>query len=97
MDPVDLRIVGALDKDGRKPFSRVANELGVNSRLVQRRVANMLKSGFIRNFSVTFDTSLLGLGEAVCDAYLHAGAIVEEVRGSLLKIPAVSRVLTLVG
>lgn len=97
MDPVDLRILGALDRNARKSFARIASELGITSRRVQRRVSDMIKSGFIRDFSVIFDMSLLGLGEAVCDAYLHAGAPVEEVRNGLLNIGTVSRVLTLVG
>ena len=97
MDPVDLRILGALDRDARKSFTRIASDLGISSRLVQRRVTSMIKSGFIRDFSVEFDMFLLGLGEAVCDAYLQAGASVEEVRNNLLKISTVSRIITLIG
>ena len=64
MDPVDLRIIASVDRDARKSFGRIASELGISSRLVQRRVAKMIRSGFIRGFDVIFDTSLVGLGEA---------------------------------
>ena len=97
MDPVDLRIIGSLDGDARKSFAQIASELGISSRLVQRRVANMIRSGFIRGFDVIFDTSLVGLGEATCDAYLRGKTSVEEVRNNLLKLPAINQVLTLVG
>jgi DNA-binding Lrp family transcriptional regulator len=97
MDPVDLRIIASLDRDARKSYAQIASELGITSRLVQRRVAKMMRSGFIRGFDVIFDTSLVGLGEATCDAYLRGKTSIEEVRNNLLKYPAISQILTLLG
>lgn len=41
LDPVDLRLLHALQIDGRAAFSRIADVLGVSDRTVARRFGRL--------------------------------------------------------
>jgi len=97
MDPVDLKIVQQLDRNCRESFGFIGGVVGVPARTVQRRVAKMLRIGFIRSFEVMVDPASLDLGEAVCDIQVTVDAKKEEVRNRLLKIPNVTEVISLAG
>jgi Lrp/AsnC family transcriptional regulator, leucine-responsive regulatory protein len=97
VDPVDLKIVQQLDRNCRDSFAFIGGVVGVPARTVQRRVAKMVRNGFIRSFEVVVDPASLDLGEAVCDIQVTADAKKEEVRNRLLKIPNVTEVISLAG
>ena len=97
VDPVDLKIVQQLDRNCRDSFAFIGGVVGVPARTVQRRVAKMVRIGFIRSFEVVVDPASLDLGEAVCDIQVTADAKKEEVRNRLLKIPNVTEVISLAG
>ena len=81
IDALDRRIVDALVRDGRRPFVRIAAELGVSEASIRQRVARLTADGVMQITAVTnplklgFGTvSMIGLtvdkarlGEA-CDA-----------------------------
>jgi DNA-binding Lrp family transcriptional regulator len=48
LDDVDRRIVGALQVDGRAPWSRVARAIGEHERSVSRRATRLLSDGVVR-------------------------------------------------
>ena len=97
MDGFDFRIVQLLDRNSRESFARIAGAVGLTSRTVQRRVARMVETGFIRGFDVMVEPSSLDLGEAVCDVQIKANAKKEEVRKRMLEIPNLNEIITLVG
>lgn len=97
MDPLDLKIVHQLDRNCRDSFAFIGGIVGVSSRTVQRRVARMLRTGFLRSFEIILDPSALDLGEAVCDIQVKADVKKEEVRKRLFKIANVSEVISLAG
>jgi len=45
--PLDYQIVRSLKDDSRKATSQVADELGVSAKTVRRRLANIVKNGFV--------------------------------------------------
>lgn len=61
LDPVDRAIVDVLHRDGRAPWSRVADQVGVSAATVRRRYETMHSQGAIRVIGAT-DVARLGLG-----------------------------------
>ncbi|MEV7548630.1 Lrp/AsnC family transcriptional regulator [Amycolatopsis sp. NPDC089917] len=53
MDPLDLRVVGALQVDGRASWRRIAEVLGAPERTVARRGARLLENGTVTVIAVT--------------------------------------------
>src|ERR1700747_1769764 len=44
IDEIDQRIIEALQQDGRRPFTRLASDLGISEASVRQRVANLLNT-----------------------------------------------------
>ncbi|MFE7625384.1 Lrp/AsnC family transcriptional regulator [Streptomyces sp. NPDC057509] len=62
LDALDLRLLHALQLDGRAPFSRIADVLGVSDRTVARRFGKLRAAGIARVAGVT-DSRRLGHAE----------------------------------
>ena len=60
IDALDIKIVKALQADGRKPISRIAKEVNSNEATVRRRLERLLKTGIIERFTVVLDYRKLG-------------------------------------
>ncbi len=60
IDLFDLKILKVLNKDGRKPYRAIAEELGVSDATVRNRINRMLKQGVIKQFNVLVDYHKLG-------------------------------------
>jgi Lrp/AsnC family transcriptional regulator, regulator for asnA, asnC and gidA len=61
VDDLDLRIIGALQLDGRRPVADIARELGVPKSTVQRRLDTLIRQKIIM-VAAYADSSKLGLG-----------------------------------
>jgi Lrp/AsnC family transcriptional regulator, regulator for asnA, asnC and gidA len=48
LDDVDKRIIGALQADGRRPYSRIAAELGVSESVVRYRAQRLEQAGVLQ-------------------------------------------------
>jgi Lrp/AsnC family transcriptional regulator for asnA, asnC and gidA len=48
IDEVDKRIIGALQADGRRPYSRIAAELGVSESVVRYRATRLEEAGILQ-------------------------------------------------
>ncbi|MDQ0252934.1 Lrp/AsnC family transcriptional regulator for asnA, asnC and gidA [Evansella vedderi] len=48
IDDIDLQIISHLQKDGRKTFKDIANEIGVAERTIRTRVANLRENGTLQ-------------------------------------------------
>jgi Lrp/AsnC family transcriptional regulator for asnA, asnC and gidA len=59
VDPVDRRIVAALQRDGRRPFTAIARDLGISEAAVRQRVARLQAAGVMQVVAVA-DPMTLG-------------------------------------
>src|SRR3712207_9104658 len=59
VDGVDRRIVAALQRDGRRPFTSIAKELGLSEAAVRQRVARLQAAGIMQVVAVA-DPMTLG-------------------------------------
>ncbi len=97
LDAVDLQIVAELDLNSRASFSDIAKKLRLTRRTIQRRVAKLQKTGFIRSFEILFDQTALGLAQAVCNLRVRSNHGLNTVRERILNVEGVTEVLTFIG
>jgi len=53
IDDFDRQIIGALKEDGRMPFARIADRLGVSPGMVRQRVHRLIQDGVLQIVAVT--------------------------------------------
>ena len=53
IDEIDLRIIEALQLDGRRPFTKLAAELGISEASVRQRVANLVNTQVMQIVAIT--------------------------------------------
>lgn len=53
IDEVDQRIIEALQQDGRRPFTKIAADLGISEASVRQRVANLISTHVMQIVAVT--------------------------------------------
>src|SRR5215472_9978616 len=75
IDEIDQRIIEALQLDGRRPFTRLAAELGISEASVRQRVANLINTHVMQIVAVTNPVKL---------GYTMAGMIGIRVSGDRL-------------
>lgn len=59
LDRTDLEILRLLVENARRPFSEIAEHVGLSSPTVSNRVTRLEKQGIIRNFTVDIDRTKL--------------------------------------
>ncbi len=52
-DDLDYEIISLLQKDGRRPYKEIANDLGVSIGTVHNRISKLKKIEIINGFTVT--------------------------------------------
>lgn len=80
---LDMRIVAALRKDCRKSIADVANDVGVSSRTVTRRLDRMLEEGLV-DLVVPMDPTATGDIVSTVHLHLRDGASKKEVGARLI-------------
>lgn len=89
LDETDRQIVRLLLEDGRRPFSDIAEQVGLSAPAVSDRVDRLQETGLLRRFTVDLDRSMLregvpvlvdvrarpGHGDALRDALGDAAAV----------------------
>ena len=60
MDDLGEKIIEELSMDGRKPFSKIAEKLGVSTQTIMRKYNKMKKDGTIILSAITIDIERLG-------------------------------------
>jgi Lrp/AsnC family transcriptional regulator for asnA, asnC and gidA len=53
LDETDLKIMEALQKDGRVAFSQIAGQLGVSPGMIRQRYGRLVDQGFLRVVAIT--------------------------------------------
>ncbi len=91
LDSYDIRILEHLEKDGKKPFSQIAEELDISNTMVHQRVTRLKKEGILKHHSIVIDEKLLGFEwGAFTGITLHDGSDTYQVIEELKKIPEVT-------
>ncbi len=65
LDAIDLRILNALQEDGRLTNSDLADRVGLSASPCLRRVRRLEQEGFIRAYRAVVDREAVGLGLTV--------------------------------
>ncbi|MEE1655789.1 Lrp/AsnC family transcriptional regulator [Microvirga sp. CF3062] len=65
LDAIDLRILGALQGDGRLSNQELADQVGLSPSPCLRRVRRLERDGFIRTYRAVLDRESVGLGLTV--------------------------------
>ncbi len=53
IDEIDQRIIEALQQDGRRPFTKIAADMGISEASVRQRVANLINTQVMQIVAVT--------------------------------------------
>jgi Lrp/AsnC family leucine-responsive transcriptional regulator len=61
LDEIDLKIVRALQMDGRMPVQELAEKVGLSASPCARRVRLLEKAGIIKGYAAIIDASKVGL------------------------------------
>ena len=60
LDITDFRIIRCLNKDARRTYTDIAEEVGVSDTTVRKRVQRMLDEGIIKQFNLLLDYHKIG-------------------------------------
>lgn len=92
LDEVDKKIIEALRKDARTPFTEIGKELGISDATVHIRVKKMRKAGIIKKYTLVINESVYE-SRVVCYMLINAKhGKVEEVSKQIAAIGKVSMV-----
>ncbi len=92
LDETDRRILELLAADARRPYSDIADDVGLSAPAVSDRVANLQDSGVIERFTVDIDRSRLREGANVLVELSVPPGEVEAVREAVGAADAVEHV-----
>ena len=95
LDEVDRRIIDQLQEEGRRPFTRIARDVGVSEANVRQRVAALTERGVIQIVAATSPIAL-GMIQAFISVRL-SGAGLEEASDRIAAIPEVDYVAVCTG
>jgi len=95
LSDLDKRIIEHLQEDGRRPFTQIANALGVSEAAVRARTNRLVERGFLQIVGVA-DPEKLGFQQALIGVRCQPGRIVE-VAEALAGLPEVDYVVITAG
>lgn len=89
LDDIDREILRLLLEDGRRPFSEIADTVGLSAPAVSDRVDRLKDIGLVRRFTADIDRSLLEEGVPVLVSVDTAPGAAPGVRDELAGVDAV--------
>lgn len=60
LDDLDVRILSLLQRDARTPYKKMAEELGITTPTVRKRIKDLFNLGVIRRFTTVLNDEKLG-------------------------------------
>jgi Lrp/AsnC family transcriptional regulator, regulator for asnA, asnC and gidA len=96
VDAVDRRIVAALQRDGRRPFTSIGRELGLSEAAVRQRVARLQATGIMQVVAVA-DPMALGYQAIAMVAISVDGRARKQVAEAVGRLPEVSYLVLVAG
>ena len=95
LSPLDKRIIEHLQEDGRRPFTQIANALGVSEAAVRARTNRLVERGFLQIVGVA-DPEKLGFQQALIGVRCEPGKLLE-VAEKLAELTEVDYVVVTAG
>jgi Lrp/AsnC family transcriptional regulator, regulator for asnA, asnC and gidA len=97
LDETDFEIIKRLTKNGRMPFSKIAQEMGLSTNTIVRRYEKLVKSKIMK-VSIQVNPTELGF-QAILDLNLAVSnqSEIDTIADKLSKIPGVSYIVKLGG
>lgn len=90
LDTYDRKILSALEKDGKKPFSTIATELDISHTMVGQRVNRLKELDILKGNTIILDEAKIGYDwGAFSGIVLKEDSKTEQVIESLKAIPEV--------
>ena len=98
LDAYDRRILKALEMDGKRPFSKIASDLGISNTMVHQRVLRMKELKVLKGTTIILDEKKLGFEwGAFTGLVLKEDAQSDEIIEALKKIPQVTECYYITG
>jgi len=97
IDDLDLKIIKALQKEGRASFREMAERLNIAEGTVYNRVNKLQDMGVIKGFLPDIDFSKIGYDLAALIGIIVEGGQLSEVEANIAKSPNVSAVYDVTG
>lgn len=95
LDPANRAIIESLQQDGRRPYSQIADEVGLSEAAVRRRVQQLRDNGVIQIVAVT-DPLQLGFNREALIGIRVEGDV-RRVADKLVDLPEVDSVVICAG
>ena len=90
LDQLDKKILSALIKDGKTPYTDLAKQLFVSSGTIHVRMKKMEQMGIVKGSHLDVDYSMLGYDiTAFLGIYLEKSSLYDDVAKLLVTIPEV--------
>jgi len=83
LDPLDMKIIRALQKDSRTPFAEIAENLNVSPGKVQARYKKMRDSGLIKGSTLILNMNTLGTAVVASIGVKALESDLEEVKNHI--------------
>ena len=96
MDKLDLSILACLQRNGRMPYTEIAQEVGVSEGTVRNRVARLIKNRTIHIVGL-IDPSQLGFDAPAMIGVSIQGGNIETTASEILNFPEVSYLIMVSG
>jgi Lrp/AsnC family transcriptional regulator for asnA, asnC and gidA len=96
LDDVDRRVIAALQTDGRRPYSRIAADLGVSESVVRYRVQRLEEAGVLQVVGIA-DPLRLGFDRMALVGIRVRPGMVREVCQRVVELPETSYVVMVAG
>ena len=98
MDAIDDELLRLLVDDGRRTFSDMAQQVGLSTGAVKRRVDRLREAGVILGFTTRVDPAKVGWKvEAFTEVRYVGSTRVEDIVGTARTLPEVQAVYTIAG
>ena len=98
MDDLDHRIVEALLRDGRSPYTDIAGVVGLSVSATKRRVDRLIRDGVIRGFIAVVDPDVVGWTmQAMVQLFTNGTVAFARMRSDLAALPEIVEAFTVSG
>jgi Lrp/AsnC family transcriptional regulator, regulator for asnA, asnC and gidA len=96
LDDVDKRIISALQADGRRPYSRIAADLGVSESVVRYRAQRLEQAGVLQVVGIA-DPLRIGFDRMALIGVKVRPSTLDDVCAAITALPETSYVAALAG
>jgi Lrp/AsnC family leucine-responsive transcriptional regulator len=90
LSQADVRILGILQRDGRRPYAEIGAEVGMSGPSAHERVKKLEARGIVRGYTAEVDPAAVGLGVLAFMWVTQApGSIADDITDEFAAIPEV--------